>query len=251
MPAPSFLARACRHAALEWFHLDKPTLLACAAVQYLHGVCAQAARYTHLPAASLADLGFQLVPEWASAAGWRFSENCTVALFCALGAVLALPFLLRDCGYLACAALKRTLLVVSSCQLLRCASFLVTRLPSPAPHCRPGYTAAEAAPADLSSWMLVDVARQSTRGCGDLIFSSHVCWGVAAALAVHRYGRSGRATAAAAAVLALQAYGILAARKHYSVDVVVAWYTTPLVWSLYEGRLKDRAPPPAEEELPL
>ena len=245
---PALWSRACRQATREWLHLDVATLLACGAVQYLHGVCAQAARFTHSPAVALSDLGFLLVPEWGTAAGWRFSEHCTVALFCALGGLLALPFVLREAGYLAGAALKRVLLVVSTCQLLRCASFLVTRLPSPAPHCRPGASVAERRPADLSSWMWVDVARQSTRGCGDLIFSSHVCWGMAVALSVHRYGRSRRATAAAAALLGLQAFGILAARKHYSVDVVVAWYTTPLVWAAWAGRLKD---PVEEERLPL
>jgi hypothetical protein len=36
---------------------------------------------------------------------------------------------------------------------------------------------------------------------------------------------------------------IIAARHHYSVDVVIAWYVVPLVWSTY-ARLHDDPPIP-------
>jgi hypothetical protein len=39
-------------------------------------------------------------------------------------------------------------------------------------------------------------------------------------------------------------FGILVimSRKHYSLDVVVAWYTVPLVWSAYDTYYPDRVP---------
>lgn len=65
------------------------------------------------------------------------------------------------------------------------------------------------------------------RSCGDLVFSSHVTFTLAFALTFRRYGPGGRAGALlkAAAFAAVAAFSLLvvASRKHYSVDVVVAW----------------------------
>lgn len=73
-------------------------------------------------------------------------------------------------------------------------------------------------------------AQQSTGGCGDLIFSSHTTFTLVAVLAYNTYGQ----------ILVVKMLGwvgatvlsllIIASRKHYTVDIVVAWYTIPLVF---------------------
>lgn len=62
-----------------------------------------------------------------------------------------------------------------------------------------------------------------SKSCGDLIFSSHTTFILTGTLAYHEYGASRAMKAvgwAAAGVLSLL---IIASRKHYTVDVVVAW----------------------------
>jgi hypothetical protein len=192
-------------------------------------------------------LGFEaLGPEWSSAAGWAFSETITVALFACLGALLALPFLQPAPLFLGASALVRVLLVVSTCQMLRSISFLVTHLPGPSPHCRLGGVGEGKLPAPRELWrwlVLADVKRQATRGCGDLVFSAHITWGTVISLAVHRYGASAQATALCALLVGLQSWGILGARKHYSLDIVVALYVSVLVWMVAETRLVEKLPP--------
>ena len=82
-----------------------------------------------------------------------------------------------------------------------------------------------------------------TKGCGDLIYSSHILIAMTAILAVnyyipilvsnHRCCRKFYLFAMYAFFLPLMCLLVLfviAARKHYTVDVVVALYTTPLVF---------------------
>jgi len=213
------------------------TLLACGLMQYVHGVAAQIALFLHTPAASLHDVGFMLVPELKTALGWAVSEWCTAALLMMFVVLLCAPFLQTEPSFAAVHVLRRTLVCVSCCQLLRILCFSSTQLPGPGPHCRLGGGSKVDLPAHWTGWVVVDVGRQASRGCGDLVFSSHVTWGITFVLAIRRYSASQSVFFVGIAVLAAQLYGIIAARKHYSLDLVVALFTVPLVWDALSRRI--------------
>lgn len=60
------------------------------------------------------------------------------------------------------------------CQALRIVTFSVTQLPGPSFHCRASEPGARRAwPAHWTGHFIVDVGRQVSKSCGDLIFSSH------------------------------------------------------------------------------
>lgn len=202
----------------------------------------------HRPAPPLHDVGFDLLPE-LGAAWFVASELVTTLAFVAFGLWVLSPFFLPGPPrFHTVAALSRMLAVVSCCQLLRVASFSATQLPSPAAHCRPGSPTAMLPPLrSTADVLLVNVARQVNRGCGDLIFSSHVTFTLTMALIYSRYGSLNLAKAAAWAGIVLNAVLIVASRKHYTVDVVVAAFTVPLVWLALDAKLRD---PPPPDQLP-
>lgn len=168
----------------------------------------------------------------------------------------------------------RLLVVLVANQALRVASFTATSLPGPAPHCAPGVAHPPVLRRWWHAFV-VDVRRQVAHSCGDLIFSSHMTFLLVGALAFTHYQRGGgdddngsgsdsdsdgddsSSTSttsssrwrgggkAASTVLpvvlvwlsvAASALLIVAAHKHYTVDVVVAVYTVPLVFYALHSR---------------
>ena len=122
------------------------------------------------------------------------------------------------------------------CQALRIASFMATWLPAPAPHCRAGVPTEKLAPPQhWWGWVAVDVVRQSSMSCGDLIFSSHLIYVLGLTLIYTIWGAWKVVKAAAWAAAAAISLLIIASRKHYTVDVVIAWYTVPLVFHALRG----------------
>ena len=117
------------------------------------------------------------------------------------------------------------------CQFLRILSFTVTQLPAPNYHCRAGEeTAVLDMPKHWWGHIAVNVGRQATHGCGDLIFSSHTTFVLVGVLTFTEYGQKLLLKIIAWCGVAVMSLCIVASRKHYSVDVVVAWYTVPLVF---------------------
>lgn len=169
---------------------------------------------------------------------WWFSEAITIMLFTSFGAFLVVSIGAKR-QHCSITILRRALATVSSCQLLRILSFTATQLPAPSQHCQPGNATALERPNSVWDFLKVDVKRQASQGCGDLVFSSHVTFGLVFALSMWHYSRDRRLHLAMAVLLALQCYGILASRKHYTLDVVVALYAVPLVWDVLLRRLPD------------
>ena len=136
-----------------------------------------------------------------------------------------------------CVLYGRVLTTLCACQLLRALSFLSTSLPGPNYHCRAGSPAATLPmPRRWYGHLVVDVGEQATKGCGDLIFSSHTTFALVGCLAYQAFGNFEKVKKllwASAVALSLL---IVASRKHYTVDVVVAWYVVPLVWSFASRR---------------
>ena len=174
------------------------------------------------------------------AAYFAVSEAITATAFCTFALWVISPFALGTTRFHVVSALTRFLVVVSACQLCRVAAFSATQLPSPAPHCAEGAAGATLPlPRSVADVLVVDVAKQVNRGCGDLIFSSHVTFVMAMALTYGRYGSRRVMKAANWGVVALNCVIIVASRKHYTVDVVVALFTVPLVWEAVATRLHD------------
>ena len=141
------------------------------------------------------------------------------------------PFVTARKRFYTAVIYARILMVLTACQILRIISFTVTQLPAPNYHCRKGEpTAVREMPASWWGHIYVDVGRQATHGCGDLIFSSHTTFVLVGCLTFTEYGET--LILKIISWLGVLAMGlcIVASRKHYSVDVIVAWYTVPLVF---------------------
>eukprot|EP01065_Artemidia_motanka_P025747 TRINITY_DN30712_c0_g1_i1.p1 TRINITY_DN30712_c0_g1~~TRINITY_DN30712_c0_g1_i1.p1 ORF type:complete len:365 (+),score=36.45 TRINITY_DN30712_c0_g1_i1:50-1144(+) len=123
---------------------------------------------------------------------------------------------------------------------LRALTYLATTLPGSADHCMPG--AHMDPPTSVGSCF---TRLASVNGnCGDLIFSGHmllmwmgmcILWTYGdGAWGLERLGIGHKLLLCLGlAFVIAQACMILAARHHYSVDVVVASYTTPLLWHFH------------------
>jgi sphingomyelin synthase-related protein 1 len=153
------------------------------------------------------------------------------------------PFVTARKRFYTAVIYARILMVLTTCQMLRIISFTVTQLPAPNYHCRAGE---ETAIRDMpSSWwghIYVDVGRQATHGCGDLIFSSHTTFVLVGVLTFTEYGETLLIKIIAWIGVAAMGLIIVASRKHYSVDVVVAWYTVPLVFYAMHRRWTTKRP---------
>lgn len=141
------------------------------------------------------------------------------------------PFVTARKRFYTAVIYARILMVLTLCQILRIISFTSTQLPAPNYHCRLNETTAIREPAD--KWwnhVVVDVGRQATHGCGDLIFSSHTTFVLVGCLTFTEYGETLILKIIAWIGVGLMSLCIIASRKHYSVDVVIAWYVVPLVF---------------------
>jgi len=116
---------------------------------------------------------------------------------------------------------------MSVLNLLRPLSFLVTQLPGPAEHCRPG---------SLTYNPPVTIFERANfqKGCGDLLFSGHTMTLCSCAMVLHGVLKGHRLLRAALWLyVVVFAVLVVAARKHYTVDVVIALYTAPLVYNRF------------------
>ena len=127
----------------------------------------------------------------------------------------------------------RCTFVMACLLVIRCICFLTTSLPGPAEHCQPGSFEYD----PPRSWYEVAFRVDFVGGCGDLIFSSHIAISLCLAISVHVYGTylvprwfyMPFVTLVWANYI-LMTVCIIAARKHYTVDVFIAWYTAPLMY---------------------
>lgn len=181
----------------------------------------------------LPDLGFSILPELPTSADWA-SEALFYTLF--FGGILFLlsPLVCKGSRFTAVGGLAAGLPALVLCQALRIACFQSTRLPSPAPHCLTGAEEpVHPRPDHWWGYILINVVTQASKSCGDLIFSSHMIFALAFGCMYIAWGRW-RAVAAAWALASVAlSLLIVASRKHYSVDVVVAWIVVPLVFHAF------------------
>ncbi|CAL8463428.1 g2962 [Coccomyxa elongata] len=211
------------------------TILLGAVFQYVHAMATQLAHRMHRPMLQpLHDVGFDLLPELGKSNEW-VSELIFTSLFVSFVLWTFSPFVFAKKRFYTAVLYSRLLTALVVCQTLRILSFTVTQLPASNYHCREGEaTAIREMPDHWWGHVAVDVKRQATHGCGDLIFSSHTTFALMGALTYHEYGTHLATKVIVWVAVAVLSVLIVASRKHYSVDVLIAWYVVPLVfWTLH------------------
>lgn len=227
----------------------------CLVFQYVHGIFTQLVFRLHEPASvPLKDTGFSLTPELGPEYFW-VSEMLFTLLFGSFLLWSVSPFFAERKTFYSIVLYKRLLVHLVCCQALRIASFMSTILPGPAHHCRASESSSRRSwPQHWWQHLIVDVQRQSGHSCGDLIFSSHTTFILSFVLAYHYYGRRTAAKVCAWLLASVLSVLIICSRKHYTVDVVVAWYTVPLVFVMLERRwttVRSEQPPDERETAAL
>lgn len=236
-PCADFVRELWRRIRLE-FIVELPLLrdrwkliLFGACFQYVHGISTQLAHRMHQPANQpLGDLGFTILPELGLKNEW-VSELIFSSLFISFMLWSFSPFVTAKKRFYTAVLFSRLLMVLVICQTLRIISFSCTQLPAPNYHCRlPELTAIKDMPLHWWGHVVVDLGRQTTHGCGDLIFSSHTTFALVGVLTYTEYGAVLFTKVVAWCMVATLSVLIVASRKHYTVDVVIAWYVVPLVF---------------------
>ncbi|XP_044474285.1 phosphatidylinositol:ceramide inositolphosphotransferase 1-like isoform X2 [Mangifera indica] len=191
-------------------------LLAGLVFQYIHGLAARGVHYIHRPGPTLQDLGFILLP-------WSFH-----------------PFILKSKKIYTVLLWCRVLAFLVLSQILRIMSFYSTQLPGPNYHCHEGSKLARLPrPQSVLEVLLINFPRGVIYGCGDLIFSSHMIFTLVFVLTYQKYGTRRFIKQIAWLLAIVQSFLIVASRKHYTVDVVVAWYTVNLVVFFIDKKLPE------------
>lgn len=131
-------------------------------------------------------------------------------------------------------------LLVQASHFLGIITFYSTQLPGPNYHCRVGSKLA-ILPPPKSIWevLLLNFSHGLNFGCGDLIFSSHMIFTLVFVLTYHKYGSNMFIKYFAWLIAVIQSLLIVASRKHYSVDIVVAWYTVNLLVVFLDRQLPE------------
>ena len=238
--------------SLEWSFFKMPkiflTIILTAFIQFLHNA---AHNFVHHlagvfgvyggPDKMLVDLGFKALDS--------FPELSTVPNDClsAIVVIVVLVFfsLLFNNFFFAKTDLRimqilfRASIVCSIAVCLRIVSFLVTILPAPAEHCS---ELEFNAPDSLTSILFhFDVGN----GCSDLIFSSHMLYGLVATCALTHYlihGNRGYSLTkyqrffkyclifAVWFTVLLEGFAMIRQNRHYSIDVWTSLYAVPFTW---------------------
>ncbi|XP_015089375.1 phosphatidylinositol:ceramide inositolphosphotransferase 1-like isoform X2 [Solanum pennellii] len=134
----------------------------------------------------------------------------------------------------------RVLAFLAACQFLRIITFYSTQLPGPNYHCREGSKLATLPPPNsVLEVLLINFPWGMLYGCGDLIFSSHMIFSLIFVRTYHKYGARRFIKLCAWLAVIAQSFLIVASRKHYTVDVVVAWYTVNLVVFFVDKQLPE------------
>ncbi|XWS28757.1 hypothetical protein CRYUN_Cryun25bG0098600 [Craigia yunnanensis] len=180
-------------------------ILAGLVFQYIHGLAAHGVHYLHRPGATLQDVGFFLLPELGHDK-FYISETLFTFIFWSFVLWTFHPFVFLSKRIYTVLIWCRILayLVVSQC--LRIATFYSTQLPGPNYHCREGSKLARLPPPESFLGSLLDQ-----------LCIKEVAW----LLAV------------------VQSLLIIASRKHYTVDIVVTWYTVNLVAFFLDRKLPE------------
>mmetsp|Transcript_8588 Transcript_8588/g.13476 ORF Transcript_8588/g.13476 Transcript_8588/m.13476 type:complete len:195 (+) Transcript_8588:222-806(+) len=160
-----------------------------------------------------------------------------ICLFSTIGYALS-PFFYQRRNLYFVLMFSRFAATLVLAQTLRIGCFLATTLPGPNYHCRPN--SQEYSP-PKTLWDIFG-RQDAFFGCGDLVFSSHTIFVVLCALVWHKYCPFKWVRRIVWSLVFFFGLLVVAARKHYSLDIMVAWYTVPLIWMAYDHYFPDKLP---------
>ncbi|KAH7865715.1 hypothetical protein Vadar_010242 [Vaccinium darrowii] len=207
--------------------------------QYIHGLAARGVHYLHRPGPILQDVGFFLLPELGQDKAY-ISETVFTFIFLSFALWSFHPFIFKSKKIYTVLVWCRVLAFLVACQILRIITFYSTQLPGPNYHCREGSKLATLPrPQSVFEVLLLNFPRGVIYGCGDLIFSSHMIFSLVFVRTYQKYGTQRFIKQCAWLILVVQSLLIVASRKHYTVDVVVAWYTVNLVVFFIDHKLPE------------
>lgn len=214
-------------------------LLAGLIFQYIHGLAARGVHYFHRPGPTLQDVGFYLLPELGQDRAY-ISEFVFTFIFLSFVLWTFYPFIFKSKKIYTVLIWCRVLAFLVACQLLRIITFYSTQLPGPNYHCREGSPLARLPRPDSAiEVLLINFPRGVLYGCGDLIFSSHMIFSLTFVRTYQKYGQQRFIKQCAWVIVVIQSLLIIASRKHYTVDVIVAWYTVNLVVYFLDHKLPE------------
>lgn len=214
-------------------------LLAGLIFQYIHGLAARGVHYLHRPGPTLQDVGFFLLPELGQDKAY-ISETVFSFIFFSFILWTFHPFIFQSKKIYTVLLWRRVLAFLVASQFLRIITFYSTQLPGPNYHCREGSKLARLPPPDsVLEVLLINFPRGVIYGCGDLIFSSHMIFTLVFVRTYQKYGTQRCIKQLAWLITVIQSLLIIASRKHYTVDVVVAWYTVNLVVFFVDKKLPE------------
>uniref|UniRef100_A0A1D1ZKM5 Phosphatidylinositol:ceramide inositolphosphotransferase n=1 Tax=Anthurium amnicola TaxID=1678845 RepID=A0A1D1ZKM5_9ARAE len=229
-------------------------LLAGLIFQYVHGLAARGVHYLHRPGPILQDVGFAVLPEMGKDRAY-ISESVFTFVFSSFTLWSFHPFVFHSKRFYTVLLWRRVLAFLVASQILRIVTFYSTQLPGPNYHCREGSKLARLPrPGSILEVLLINFPRGVIYGCGDLIFSSHMIFTLVFVLTYQKYGSKRIIKQLAWLIAVIQGLLIIASRKHYTVDIVVAWYTVNLVVFFVDKKLPempDRSTGTASPLLPL
>ncbi|KAH9672663.1 phosphatidylinositol:ceramide inositolphosphotransferase 1 [Citrus sinensis] len=161
------------------------------------------------------------------------------------------PFILKSKKIYTVLVWCRVLSFLVFSQMLRILTFYSTQLPGPNYHCREGSKLATLPrPHSAVEVLFINFPRGVLYGCGDLIFSSHMIFTLVFVRTYQKYGTRRFIKQCGWLLAVIQSLLIIASRKHYTVDVVVAWYTVNLVVFFIDKKLPE-LPDRTSGNLPL
>ncbi|CAK9319910.1 unnamed protein product [Citrullus colocynthis] len=206
--------------------------------QYIHGLAARGVHYIHRPGPVLQDVGFYLLPELGPDKAY-LSETLFSFIFLSFFLWSFHPFILKTKKIYTVLLWCRVLAFLVASQILRILTFYSTQLPGPNYHCREGSKLATLPPPKSILEVFLIFPRGVLYGCGDLIFSSHMIFTLVFVRSYQIYGTQRFIKQLAWLLAIVQSFLIVASRKHYTVDVVVAWYTVNLVVFFVDKKLPE------------
>ncbi|KAF5180694.1 Phosphatidylinositol:ceramide inositolphosphotransferase [Thalictrum thalictroides] len=233
--------RICKEVSIEILLLAEKwkLLLAGLIFQYIHGLAARGVHYFHRPGPTLQDVGFFLLPELGKERAY-ISETLFTFIFFSFVLWTFHPFVFQSKKIYTVLLWRRVLAFLVASQFLRIITFYSTQLPGPNYHCREGSPLATLPhPGSVLEVLLINFPRGVIYGCGDLIFSSHMIFTLVFVLTYQKYGTRRDIKLLAWLTAVTQSLLIIASRKHYTVDVVVAWYTVNLVVFFVDKKLPE------------
>ncbi|XP_059428216.1 phosphatidylinositol:ceramide inositolphosphotransferase 1 [Corylus avellana] len=233
--------RVCAETTTEIYLLAEnwKYLLAGLILQYVHGLAARGVHYLHRPGPILQDVGFFLLPELGQDKAY-ISETLFTFIFLSFVLWTFHPFILKSKKIYTVLIWCRVLAFLVGSQFLRIITFYSTQLPGPNYHCREGSKLATLPrPDSVVEVLLINFPRGIVYGCGDLIFSSHMIFTLVFVRSYQKYGSRRFIKQLAWLLAVVQSFLIVASRKHYTVDVVVAWYTVNLVVFFIDKKLPE------------